>query len=112
MSEMQKPFCPECEGPAEALDRRDFIRVVSAGTAVAAAGTVAPPVRAHPAAAVTQAPARQAKPAEGLIQELYNSMTADQRRTLVLPWNSPLRKRMVNAAHQGQRIGEHYTRAQ
>ena len=112
MSEILKAKCPECESlEQEALDRRDFIRVVG-GTAatVVAAGTVAPHVLGQ---ADRPAAARQAKPAEAMIQELFNGMNADQRRAVVLPWNDRNRTAInPNHAINNQRIGDHYRPAQ
>jgi hypothetical protein len=118
MSEILKTQCPECgeSDEAQALDRRSFIRVMGGTTATAvAAGAVAPQLLAQAGLArVAQQPAaRHAKPAEALIQELYNTMTADQRRTLVLPWNDRNRTAInPNRAINNQRLGDHYTRAQ
>src|SRR5262245_1571549 len=102
MSENRNPACPECESMdrAEALDRRDFIRVVSAGAAAltATAGLGVPPLRAEEAKKVE-------KPAEGLIKELYSTLSADQKKQVSLPWNHKMgnspyltRQRMYNAA--------------
>jgi hypothetical protein len=116
MTENDKVFCPECndqvEAP-EALDRRGFIRVLGTQTTLLAAGSVAltavPRVLADQPA---QPAARNAKPAEALIQELYNNMTAEQKRSnLVLPWNNASRRGMFNSAIN-QRIGQAYTRPQ
>lgn len=117
MSTREELYCPECEDivQKQEYDRRDFIRVVGGSTAaMLAAGTA-------PALGQTAAPPapRAGKPAEGLIRELYEGMSAEQRRTVVLPWDHgagnnqlPTRLRMVNAAHNGQLIGDHYTPAQ
>jgi hypothetical protein len=96
MSENQNPACPECE----ALDRRDFIRVVSAGAAAitATAGLAVPRLRAEESKKVE-------KPAEGLIKELHSTLSADQKKQVCLPFdhkmgNSPYltRQRMYNGA--------------
>lgn len=104
--------CPECEQVVESseLDRRGFIRVVGEATsllAVGAAGTSL--VRADEPA--PRAAATQAKPAEALIRELHSTMTDEQKRTLVLPWNDRARKGMYNAPIN-QRIGQAYTQPQ
>jgi len=117
MTENNKAFCPECneqvEAP-EALDRRGFIRVLGTQTTLLAAGSVAataaPRVLADEPA--ERPAARNAKPAEALIQELYNNMTAEQKRSnLVLPWNHASRRGMFNSPIN-QRIGQAYTQAQ
>src|SRR6516225_10219058 len=117
MTENNKVFCPECNDQVEvpeALDRRGFIRVLGAQTTLLAAGSVAaaavPRVLADEPA--QQPAARNAKPAEALIQELYNNMTAEQKRSnLVLPWNNASRRGMFNSPIN-QRIGQAYTQAQ
>jgi hypothetical protein len=121
MSEPLQRYCPECEEvvPQENLDRRNFIRVVGGSTAsLLAAGSVAPAlVHADAPAANNNRPAR---PAEALVRELFDGMTQEQRRTLVLAYDhgagrnnaTPTRKRMYNAAINGERIGQHYTRPQ
>jgi hypothetical protein len=114
MTENSKVICPECAETVEpeALDRRDFIRVVGGQTTLLAAGTVAaaaPRVLADAPAA--PAAGRAAKPAEALIQELYGTMTAEQRRMLVLPWDHRARKGMFNSPIN-RRIGDSYTQPQ
>jgi hypothetical protein len=72
---------------------------------------VAPRLLADAPAA--QAPQRAAKPAEALIQELYRTMTDEQKRTLVLPWDNANRRVLnPNRALNGDRIGDKYTRPQ
>lgn len=114
MLENQKPNCPEC---AE-VDRRGFLRT---GATLLAAGAVASRTQFVWADAQPAPANHQPRPAEELIRELYASLSEEQRRTLVLPWNHgagnnpnqiPTRLRMVNAAINGQRIGQHYTQAQ
>ena len=122
MSTREELYCPECEElvAKQEYDRRGFIRVLGAGTVgvLAASATTQTALGQAPA---TPSTPRTAKPAESLIQELYTSMTAEQRRTLVLPWDHreqnsqlpiPTRQGMYNAAIRNQRIGQHYTAAQ
>ena len=121
MNEQNKIACPECESP-EGLDRREFI-MAAGGTVVALAALEAVPqlilaqgTTAQPAAQ----PARVAKPAEALIRELYQGLSAEQRGRVVYPWNHgatatalPTRKRMYNAAiFSAHNIGAVYTPAQ
>jgi hypothetical protein len=102
---MQPDDCPDCAG----VDRRDFLRVVGgSAAALTVAGTAAPGLLAGGPTQV----ARQPKPAEALIQDLYTGMTAEQRRTLVLPWDHRSRQVMANSPINGQTIGQHYTRVQ
>src|SRR5262249_9407038 len=71
-----------------------FIRVVGERTAallavggVAAAAPSLLAGQAAPPAAPAAPAARAARPAEEMVCELYQRMTDEQRRTLVLPWN-------------------------
>ena len=95
MFETQKPYCPDCN------DRR---------------GTGSPWVYRHqhigpgrrrsvghgpcrPQGAATRPASpqpRPAKPAEALIQELYSTLTDEQKRTVVFPWNDARRRGMYN----------------
>ncbi len=110
MSDTPKPACPECDAP-EAYDRRYFLRA-AALSAVAAASL--PRLRADDAK-----PADKPKPAEGLIQELHDSLSDDQKKTQLLPWNHgavegkmlPTRLRMYNGPI-GKTIGDSYTKPQ
>lgn len=118
MSENTKPLCPECDEQPEAVDRRNFIRVVSGSAAgLVAAGSLAasaPQLLAN----VTPA-ARAPRPAEAMIREMYASLSNEQRRTTVYPWDHPhprlrnyaARHGMYNAAF-ARNIGESYTAAQ
>ena len=114
----QQPFCPDCTDGA--LDRRNFFNAVG-GTAVTLVGlqAVSSAPRVLGQAPAAQAPAaRQAKPAEALIRELHSTLSDDQKRRVVLPWDhggagSPTRLRMYNAAIFGdRRIQDVYTPAQ
>jgi hypothetical protein len=129
MSENVKPYCPECDDarePLEALDRRRFIRTVGERTAALLAlgglATRMPSALAadqKPALATLQATDRTAKPAEALVQELYASLSSDQKPNVVLSWNHgagqgsplPARMRMYNRPI-GQAIGDTYTKPQ
>ncbi len=97
--------CPECLEP---VDRRDFLRVLGGGAAALAVGGVVAPA----ASALHRAPVRiTPRPAESLCHELFGTLTADQKRQLVLPWTSPNRLRTYNAA-MNARINEAYTASQ
>jgi hypothetical protein len=119
MSDNARSFCPECDEPAKAvgLDRRDFLRTVGGQAAAAlTVGTVAAAPRALADAA--RPAARAAKPAEALVQELYQGMTAEQRRMVAHPWNHgagngriATRLGMYNAPIN-RRIGDVFTRPQ
>jgi hypothetical protein len=122
MLENPKSYCPECAAevePAEVLDRRGFFRTVgerAAGLALLSSAAATPHLLAD-----TAKPAdKPAKPAEGLIQELHDSLSADQKQKLILPWNHgavegkalPLRLRMVNSPLNNLRVGTEYTKPQ
>ncbi len=62
---------------------------------------------------------RAAKPAEGLVRELFATLTADQKLAMVLPWDHgadkggiPTRLKTHNAAPLGKNIGEQFTKPQ
>jgi hypothetical protein len=99
--------CADCQE----FDRRGFLGSLAAGTLAAG---VLPGV----ARAAEGAKAAKAKPAEGLIRELFATMDDEQRKTLVHAWDHgaeqgvPTRLRMVNAPHFGQKIGAVYTKPQ
>lgn len=114
MDNFEKPVCPDCQNPS-ALDRRGFIRtaasMVAAGTVLNQASTVLGDAPAAPAA-------RAPRPAEAMIRELYGTLSDEQRRTLVMPWNHgqaqnqlPTRLRFFNSPIN-RRIGEAYTQPQ
>jgi hypothetical protein len=122
MQDNVKPFCPECEEQLEqpeALDRRDFIRVVGGGAVALTALGGIPVALSGARAADAPAAKRPVKPAEALVKELYASLTPEQKQDVVLAWdhgsnsgkNTPTRKRMYNRAI-GKTIGETYTPAQ
>jgi hypothetical protein len=125
MPDNVKPFCPECDRPdeVEVVDRRNFIRVVGghaaaltvlAGT-TAGAGRVLAAEESKPVKA-----ARPAKPAEDLVRELYASLSADQKKEVVLAWDHgsdggrrlATRLRMYNGPIGGKHIDRVYTKAQ
>lgn len=119
MQQQRKEYCPECEhGPDTSIpmDRRNFIRAVGGQVAMVAGATGllgggrllgAEPV------------AKQTRPAEEWIKELFSTLSSDQKGAVVLPFNhggekgqQPTRLGMYNSAILGKRIGEVYTPAQ
>jgi len=94
--------CPECGDtvPAEAIDRRAFLR----RAASAAASLAALP-------AVAQDVVKPDRTAEELIKELYAGLAADQKKEAVLPFESDARLKIYNAA-LGKTIGQVYTKPQ
>ena len=118
MSEQERTQCPECD-TADGVGRRDFLMTVG-GTAVTLASLEVVPqvLKAQPGQPAAQ-PARNAKPAEALIRELYQSLTAQQRTQVVMPWDHgagnnaiPTRLRMYNSSINQNTIGSVYTPAQ
>lgn len=108
--------CPECEVPVDSqVPRRGFLQAMGAGAAVALAGSAA----ARSAVAFDEkAPAKRGpeKPAEALIKELHASLSDEQKKTLVLPYNHGKgklsRHGMFNRPFQQQRIGDVYSKPQ
>jgi len=120
MSEHEPVDCLDCEQIQEGFGRRDFLMAVG-GTAVTLAGLQAvPQVLTAQQTAQPAQPARNVKPAEALIRELYQGLTEAQRARVVYPWNhgaannaTPTRKRMFNAPiFPMHNIGAVYTQAQ
>jgi hypothetical protein len=109
--------CPDCEETPttqQGVDRRDFIRVVGGTAAAMAVGGAAAPELLGNFPTQRAWPRRGPKPAEALIQELFQSMTEDQKRMVVFPWNHgatqaqlPIRLRFFNRAY-GRTIREVY----
>jgi len=113
MSELKPVICPECADPEfkNSLGRRDFIRVVGGGVAgVIGASSLAPSLFA------AEETAKTTKPAEDLVRELFSTMTGDQKKELVYPWDhgdgNPSRLQTFNGPFNGKRIGDAYTPAQ
>jgi hypothetical protein len=88
MAEERKQVCPDC-GEA-VVNRRDFIKVVGAAAAAASVGgldLLAPKTVA----------ARGAKEkAEMMVKPLFDSLTAEQKKAVVLPWSNPKRIAVAN----------------
>ncbi|HWG43340.1 MAG TPA: DUF3500 domain-containing protein [Gemmataceae bacterium] len=124
MPDNTKPLCPECVESfeaADAVDRRNFIRVLggqAAALAVLAGGAGATRVLAVEDSKAKKVE-RPAKPAEDLVRELHASLSADQKKDVVLPWDHgseggkrrPARLRMYNAPI-GKHIDKVYTKPQ
>jgi hypothetical protein len=105
-------YCPECDEGFQlppVPSRRAFLQAVGGAAAVAMAGGAL--LRAEEAKT-------QPKPAELLIRELYGTLSADQKKDLVIPYDQasdngiPLRQRTFNAPVNGKRIADNYTKAQ
>lgn len=118
MAAVESQFCPECEGafdyPAPpSVDRRDFLRLASAGTVAVAAGSVA---RAESPAV------KKPRPAEEMVRELFSTLDDSQKKRIVLPYNHGAGKDgkggkltrlgMYNAAFGGTKLEDVYTKPQ
>lgn len=112
MNPTPRPSCPECEdGPVTApmLGRRDFLRTVGA----IALGTTA-------AAPTARARSKAAEASEDLVRELFVTLSGEQKKKLVLPWNhgatngkgTPTRLNTYNAPINKLILGDEYTKAQ
>jgi hypothetical protein len=120
MFEREEERCPECDvlaTPETGVTRRKFVAAVG-GTAVTLGALHAMPRIAAAQQPAAAQPAATPKPAEALIRELYGSLSEDQRRQVVHPFNdgaganTPAKRlRFYNAA-QGRQIGDVYTQAQ
>lgn len=62
---------------------------------------------------------RAAKPAESLVREFFATLTPEQRKAMVKPWNhgadkggTPTRLKTHNAAPLGKKLGEQFTKPQ
>src|SRR5262249_41747423 len=93
------------------LPRRHFMRVLGGSTAALALGA--------PRLLADVKPQEKPTPAEALVMDLFATLTPDQKKELVLPWDHgagknqlPTRMRMYNAAINNKKIGDHYTKAQ
>ncbi len=112
MLRQSKYYCPECDEGFELpkmRSRRAFLAAMGAAAGVAAAG--APRGRAEEAKATP-------KPAEGLIRELHATLSEDQKKALIQPYDHgasegrPTRQRTFNSAFNEKVIAENYTKPQ
>lgn len=111
MSDRESANCAECH---DQVDRRDFLRAVrGAGTMAASVALTASVPRSLFAFEPPVAPPmpKAPRPAEGLCKELFATLTADQRRQVLLPWDNANRRRFYNAP-MNVRIGQVYTQPQ
>jgi hypothetical protein len=88
MSKDRKPTCPECE----ALDRRDFICLLSVAPVALAAGAAAvaqdkPRVELGPMPRLYTP-----NPAEDLVKELYAGMSEAQKKQVCRRFDDPARR--------------------
>jgi hypothetical protein len=104
MNASRTPNCAEC------LDRRDFVRLLG-GVAALATG-----VGTSRLLGDTPATPAAPRPAEAIIQELFGTLTADQKQNILLPYDhggrNPTRLGMYNSPIQNKDLGTVYTKAQ
>lgn len=115
-------YCPECDGNLERhyrVHRRGFLQAAGAGAAVLAGGLSQGALAAEPAAKVAAKVTAKgpAKPAEGLIRELYSTLSDEQKTNLVYPWDHmtggrPSRLATFNSAGFGKRMVDHLSEGQ
>jgi hypothetical protein len=121
MAEFESPYCPECDEAFQfpdppAIDRRNFLRLVGGSAAAVALGTAG--LRADTPAVAPQ-PAKKPSPAEELVKELFGTLSADQKKSVVVPFDHRknttsrlTRLDMYNEPILGVRIASVYTKAQ
>ncbi len=112
MLRQSKYYCPECDEGFELpkmRSRREFLLAMGAAASVAATATSrgqADDAKAAP------------KPAEGLIRELHATLSEDQKKNLIQPYDHgasegrPTRQRTFNSAFNEKLIAENYTKPQ
>ena len=81
------------------IDRREFLAAASLASSLAAVASAASPGAKHQS--------------ETLVAQLHESLTDEQRRTVVMPFDSPLRSRVENNWHiTNARVGRFFNRDQ
>src|SRR5687767_6176484 len=105
-------YCPECDEGfvlPRVRSRREFLLAMGAAAGVAAAA---------PSRARADDSKAASKPAEGLIKELFATLSEDQKKALVQPFDHgasegrPTRQRTFNSAFNEKLIAENYTKPQ
>jgi len=74
----QAKHCPDCSGPVDSVNRRDFLR--AAGAAAVAISTTPVWLRAEPTAAVKGEP-------ETIVKILFDSLSSEQKGTICFAWD-------------------------
>jgi hypothetical protein len=83
--EKKQSACPDCEAQdCGTLDRRDFLTSVGAATLAAGGLSIVP-------SSSWAAPSRTSA-AETAVKRLYESLTAEQKKEVVLPWDDKRRQ--------------------
>jgi hypothetical protein len=117
MSEQDKVRCPEC-GELTGVDRREFMKGVSAAALAASAGVL--PVFAtqecvaHSLLSGVSAAEEKAKGTpETAVKRLYDSLNEKQKQVICKPFDDPLRQKYsANWAITKPTIGEFFTKDQ
>ncbi len=105
--------CPDCSNEPNSFGRRDFLRVLGASATALAIGAVIPPGSPlSPLALARAARLKKQAEAESLVFDLFKSMGADQRKQLVLPWDTAARLGTHNAPVGKSVVGEQYDKKQ
>jgi hypothetical protein len=98
--------CDCCAGSS--VTRRTFIKSTLTGLAAAGAGAL-PALASERGPAVTP----DKETSETLVTTLYRSLSEEQRKTVVFPFDDPLRSKVDNNWHiTKQRVGADFTRDQ
>lgn len=105
-------ICPECSEAVPtsgSFGRREFLRTVGVMSGAALL----------PKFAASAPAARPEKPAETLVRELFATLTPEQRKAVVQPWNHgtekggiPTRLKTHNAPPLGKKLGDQFTKPQ
>jgi hypothetical protein len=105
--------CPECNEPFE-VDRREFARYISIGSALFAAGgaSLLSAKRAGAEPEPVTKPRVLKNPAEDLVRELYSGMSDDQKKAVCRPFNDSARLTVNPNKALDKTIGTVYTKAQ
>lgn len=101
-----KPRLPDCDCCVRSeISRRSFIKTAVAGLAATGAGALAVPGSEQ---LKSLAPAQGTS--ETLVTTLYHSLTEEQKRTVLFPFDHPLRSKVDNNWHiTPQRVGKDFT---
>jgi hypothetical protein len=95
--------CPECDG----ISRREFLKTVGGAAVALTAGSL--PLLGGAAPAWAASPNVRGS-SETVVKTLYDSLTETQRKSVLFPWDDPLRRRVDNNwAIVRPSIGEFFT---
>jgi len=120
MAEIESPYCPECDEAFDypeppPVDRRNFIRVLGGATAAVALSAGGGRLLAADETKTEKKP----RPAEEMVKELFSNLTAEQKTSVLLPFDHGKSKSsratrlgMYNAPINKVRIDGVYTKAQ